>query len=176
LQATDILNHSQYGCRKGHFAQIALAHLDALIHNANSINSSLHSVFVDLQHAFSGVYHIRYPQTRSTRPPTSAPTKLLGVTHPPSQSSRSPLIYSSPGQWHSTGFTFEWYPFPHCHKRYFSAIPHPIIPILFTDDLSFHLNLIIKDGHMEFCKSQSILSPFGSPNLSSAYLPPNHPS
>ena len=106
--------------------------------------------------------------------PSSAPTKLLRNTHLPSQSNRSSL--TSPGQWHSTGFTFEWYPFPHCHKRYFSAIPHPIIPILFTDDLSFHLNLIIKDGHMEFCKSQSILSPFGSPNLSSAYLPPNHPS
>ena len=84
-------------------------------------------------------YLTSYIQTRPTRPPTSAPIKLLGVTHLLGQSSRSPLIYSHqnngiPQGSHSSGILFLI-----AINDMFSAIPYPITPILFVDDLSFHL-------------------------------------
>ena len=55
LESNNLLNQSQYGCRRGRSAIMALAELDARIHRANANGSTLYSLFFDLENAFPRV-------------------------------------------------------------------------------------------------------------------------
>ena len=56
LESNNLINNSQYGCRKGRSTTMALTELDALIHQANDNKSTLYSVFFDLENAFPRVW------------------------------------------------------------------------------------------------------------------------
>jgi len=56
LESNNLLNQSQYGCRRGRSAIMALAELDARIHRANANGSTLYSLFFDFENAFLRVW------------------------------------------------------------------------------------------------------------------------
>jgi len=56
LESKKFINNSQYVCREGRSTSMALAELDTLIHTANSNNSTLYSLFFDLENAFPRVW------------------------------------------------------------------------------------------------------------------------
>jgi len=59
LESNNLLNQSQYGCRRGRSAIMALAELDARIHRATANGSTLYPLFFDLENAFPRVWRHR---------------------------------------------------------------------------------------------------------------------
>ena len=55
LETNKILPNSQYGCRRGRSALMALSDLDAQIYEAEASHANLHSVFFDVENAFPRV-------------------------------------------------------------------------------------------------------------------------
>ena len=84
LETNGLISNSQYGCLNGRSTSMAQAELDALIHDANSNNASLYSIFFDLENASPKIWQ-RYtsppPQVRPPRPEFSI-TSPLPTTNP----------------------------------------------------------------------------------------------
>jgi len=55
LQANKILSNSQYGCRRGRSALMALSDLDAQIYEAETSHANFYSLFFDMENAFSRI-------------------------------------------------------------------------------------------------------------------------
>jgi len=59
LETNKILANSQYGCRRGRSAIMALANFDAHIYEAETSHSNLCSIFSDMENAFPRVWTYR---------------------------------------------------------------------------------------------------------------------
>jgi len=143
LEANNLLSEAQYGCRRSRSSTMTLAQLDAHIQSANTNQAKLYSVFFDLQNAFPRVWrHLILTRLYKYDLRGQLPRLLQNYLTDRFFRIRVGGHLSSVHTQDNgipQGSPFSGILFLVAINDILSAIPYPVKPLLFVDNLSIHM-------------------------------------